>query len=82
MYISLSCVISELKKKEIKRKRENLVAPRYGGRGSYCRQKGEHRQRQGHLGEPRVDMSRLKWAMWEREKRWKEKGREGMDQNV
>ena len=71
-----------MKKKEIKRKRENLVAPRYGGRGSYCRQKGEHRQRQGHLGETRVDMSRLNWAMREREKRGRRREERGWNQET
>jgi hypothetical protein len=29
-----------------------------------CRYVGEQSQRQRHLGESRVDMSRLNWAMW------------------
>jgi hypothetical protein len=28
-----------------------------------CRQKEEHSQRQGHLGESGVNMARLSWAM-------------------
>lgn len=30
----------------------------------YCRYVGELSQRQQHLGEFRVDMTRLNWAMW------------------
>ena len=30
----------------------------------YCRLKGEHSQRQRHLTESRVDVTRLSWAMW------------------
>lgn len=33
----------------------------------YYRYLGEHRQRQGHLGESREDMTRLNWATWEGE---------------
>ena len=32
----------------------------------YCLYVGEHSQRQGHLGESRVDMTRLSWAIWQR----------------
>lgn len=30
----------------------------------FCRYVGEHRQRQQHLGEYRVDMTKLSWAVW------------------
>ena len=43
----------------------------------YCRNTGEHSQRQGHLGESRVDVtSRWSWDMWETE-REKETGERG-----
>lgn len=32
----------------------------------YCRYAGEHSQRRGYLGESRVDVTRLSWAMWEK----------------
>ena len=40
---------------------------------AYCRSVGEHSQKQGHLGESRVDRARLSWVMWEKERG---KGRE------
>ena len=44
----------------------------------YYRYVGEHSQRQKHLGEPRVDMTRLSLAMWGGERgRRSSKGKPG-----
>ena len=48
-----------------KKERKEMTAPRYGGEERLLQIKGKHSQRQRHLGESRVDMTRLSWPMWE-----------------
>lgn len=48
----------------------------------YYRHVGGHSQRQGHLGEFRVDLTRLSWVLWERRREKGEKRTRCVSQEV
>jgi hypothetical protein len=58
-----------------------MAAPRCGGGERLLSIKGDHSQRQGHLRESRVDMTRLSWAMCG-DREVKGEGREKQDEAI